>query len=175
MYIRSASSPSTVLWAFHTIQPSSLLIYLLIHLLTYPGNKLHCSTYNYNHILTLKIKSIYPPSVPKSNFENFGDIKPFISLLGTPLFKKKSVFACKFWIPQAILLDWSTIRPLTMIDSLMKFLIVIYAHILKSSCISRWLGRRRLLSSAHWLMATLRQHVPVTSPSTLTSLVRSTA
>jgi len=24
MYIRSASSPSTVLWAFHTIQPSSL-------------------------------------------------------------------------------------------------------------------------------------------------------
>jgi len=24
MYIRSTSSPSTVLWAFHTIQPSSL-------------------------------------------------------------------------------------------------------------------------------------------------------
>jgi len=25
MYIRSASSPSTALWAFHTIQPSSYL------------------------------------------------------------------------------------------------------------------------------------------------------
>jgi len=29
MYIRSASSPSTVLWAFHTIQPSSLYIRML--------------------------------------------------------------------------------------------------------------------------------------------------
>jgi len=28
MYIRSASSPSTVLWAFHTIQPSSYIMKL---------------------------------------------------------------------------------------------------------------------------------------------------
>jgi len=27
MYIRRASTPSTVLWAFHTIQPSSYDIY----------------------------------------------------------------------------------------------------------------------------------------------------
>jgi len=30
MYVRSASSPSTVLWAFHTIQPSSFDIALTL-------------------------------------------------------------------------------------------------------------------------------------------------
>jgi len=30
MYIRSASSPSTVLWAFHTIQPSSFGVFFLM-------------------------------------------------------------------------------------------------------------------------------------------------
>jgi len=36
MYIRSASSPSTVLWAFHTIQPSSChCLSLLSRLLPY--------------------------------------------------------------------------------------------------------------------------------------------
>jgi len=33
MYIRSASSPSTILWAFHTIQPSSYGCFFLVFIL----------------------------------------------------------------------------------------------------------------------------------------------
>ena len=35
MYIRSASSPSTVLWAFHTIQPSSLTMFFGMYFLIF--------------------------------------------------------------------------------------------------------------------------------------------
>jgi len=42
MYIRSSSSPSTILWAFHTIQPSSLTLFYVHDSLPDLRGQVHC-------------------------------------------------------------------------------------------------------------------------------------